>query len=135
MTDKNELLDIVNRFIHVLENRTNADELLSFYHPDIEQIEFPNTLTKNKTVRNMDELKRASEAGKKVLKSEKYEILNSYILDSTVIIEALWTGIISVSLGKLQPGAEMKAHFAQFYEFKNEKIIKQRNYDCFEPFE
>lgn len=28
----------------------------------------------------------------------------------------------------------MKAYFAQFYEFKDDKIIHQRNYDCFEPF-
>jgi len=134
MTKNQELMDIVRRFIHTLENRSDAQELIDFYHPDIEQIEFPNTLTKNKTIRNLEGLKKAAEAGKKVLKSEKYEILNSYIFGSTVIIEALWTGVIAVPLGKLSPGDEMKAHFAQFYEFENGKIIRQRNYDCFEPF-
>ena len=44
MENNQELMDIVRRFIHVLENRSNAQELIDFYHPDIEQIEFPNTL-------------------------------------------------------------------------------------------
>jgi ketosteroid isomerase-like protein len=35
-------------------------------------------------------------------------------------------------LGTLAEGAEMKAHFAMFFEFREGKIRLQRNYDCFE---
>lgn len=28
----------------------------------------------------------------------------------------------------------MVAHYAQFFEFKDGKIFRQRNYDYFEPF-
>lgn len=35
--------------------------------------------------------------------------------------------------GRLAAGAEMRAHFAMFFEFRNGLIYKQRNYDCFEP--
>ena len=41
---------------------------------------------------------------------------------------------LAVPLGSIPVGGEMKAHFAHFYEFKDGKIFKQRNYDCFEPF-
>jgi hypothetical protein len=51
-----------------------------------------------------------------------------------VIIEAIWTGTLAIPLGNIPIGGQMKAWFAQFYEFKDGKIIKQRNYDCFEPF-
>lgn len=107
---------------------------MSFYHPDIEQIEYPNTLTKNTTIRKLNDLKLAAEKGKQVLQKEEYEILNSYTVGNTVILEALWTGTLAIPLGSIPVGGQMKAHFAQFFEFKDGKIIRQRNYDCFEPF-
>lgn len=129
-----EPLQIVKQFIKTLQNRNSAEELIKFYHEDVEQIEFPNTLTKNKTIRNLEELKIASESGKKVLQKEEYEIVNSYSFDNIVIIEAIWTGTLAIPLGNIPIGGQMKAYFAQFYEFKDGKIIKQRNYECFEPF-
>ncbi len=125
---------IVKEFIHTLQNRKSAAELLRFYHPDVEQIEFPNTLTKAKTVRTLADLENASNKGNKVLQKEEYEILKSYAFKNTVIIEAIWTGTLALPIGAIPIGGQMKAYFAQFYEFKDGKIIRQRNYDCFEPF-
>ena len=54
----NENLDQITRdFIKTLQNRNSAEEILKFYHRDIEQIEFPNTLTTNKAVRSFEDLK------------------------------------------------------------------------------
>jgi len=125
---------IANQFIKTLEHRSSAEEVLQFYHPDIRQTEFPNTLTKNRTVRKLNDLKEAAENGKKVLLKEEYEVINSYCFENTVILEAVWTGTLAVAMGNTPAGGQMKAYFAQFYEFKDGKIIKQRNYDCFEPF-
>lgn len=129
-----DLLNIVKNFLKALQNRTSFEELLPFYHPDIEQIEFPNTLTTNKTIRHLEDLKIAGEKGKGVLQKEQYEIVKAYTFESTVIVEAIWTGTLAIPIGQLNKGDNMKAYFAQFYEFKDRKIIKQRNYDCFEPF-
>lgn len=128
-----DLQAIALEFIETLQNRTSAEELLRFYHPDIEQIEFPNTLTKNKAVRSLQDLKEASERGKKVLQKETYEVTKSYVLGNTVILEAIWIGTLAIPLGNIPVGGEMKAYFAQFYEFEDGQIIRQRNYDCFEP--
>ncbi|MCB9330966.1 MAG: nuclear transport factor 2 family protein [Lewinellaceae bacterium] len=129
-----DLKQIAAAFIQTLQNRKSAEELMSFYHPDIEQIEYPNTLTKNTTIRKLNDLKLAAEKGKQVLQKEEYQILNSYTIGNTVILEALWTGTLAIPLGNIPVGGQMKAHFAQFFEFKDGKIIRQRNYDCFEPF-
>ena len=120
-------------FIKTLQNRTSAEELLRFYHPDIEQIEFPNAVTKNTAIRNLNDLKAGAEKGKKILQKEEYEVIKSYSFENTVIIEAIWTGTLAIPLGSIPVGGTMKAYFAQFYEFKDGKIIKQRNYDCFDP--
>jgi hypothetical protein len=129
-----KISEIASQFIKTLQTRNSSDELLKFYHKDIEQIEFPNTLTKNIAIRNLEDLQLAAERGKKVLKKEEYEIIKSYSFGNTVIIEAVWTGTLAVPIGNIPVDGEMKAYFAQFYEFKDDKIIKQRNYDCFEPF-
>jgi ketosteroid isomerase-like protein len=31
-------------------------------------------------------------------------------------------------------GEELEAHFALFLEFRDGRIWRQRNYDCFQPF-
>lgn len=41
---------------------------------------------------------------------------------------------MAIPFGNKKAGDEMVAYFAQFYEFEGDKIIKQRNYDCFETF-
>lgn len=134
VTPKNDVQAIAADFIHTLQNRTSFDDLLRFYHPDIQQIEFPNTLTKSTTVRTLADLKDASERGRTVLQKEEYDIVKSYTLGNTVIIEAVWTGTLAMPMGHIPIGGQMKAHFAQFFDFKDGKIIRQRNYDCFEPF-
>ena len=134
LANKNRLIQIAHAFVKALQKRISANELLEFYHPGIEQTEFPNSLTKTLTKRNLDQLKSASEKGKSVLLKEEYDIQNSYVQKNTVILETIWTGTLAIPLGNIPAGGRMKAYFAQFFEFENDKIIRIRNYDCFEPF-
>src|SRR5262249_34408979 len=105
-----------------------------FYHPDVEQIEYPNAITRQTAVRTLQDLQAASERGKNVLQKEEYEIVKLYSFGETVILEAIWKGTLAIPLGNIPVGGQMKAYFAQFFEFKDGKIYRQRNYDCFEPF-
>jgi len=40
--------------------------------------------------------------------------------------------MLAVPFGSLLVGGQMKAFFAVFLEFREGKIVRQRNYDCFE---
>jgi hypothetical protein len=133
-TPKTDLLKIAKNFIKAIESGKTGDELDKFYHKDIELITYPNALTKILTKRNLEELKEASERGKSILSKQTYEIIRSHVVGKTVVIEARWTGTLNIAVGNLSAGGQMKAHFAQFFEFKGNKIIRQRNYDCFEAF-
>ncbi len=132
MEDNN--IAVVEAFLKAVGEGKTGDELNEFYDEDVLQIEYPNMLTKQLVERDLEALKNASEKGKQVLSSQNYEIVKSYELGDTVIIEANWTGVLAIPLGKCQVGDEMKAYFAQFFDFKKHKIIRQRNYDCFESF-
>jgi len=125
---------VVVDFLKMIEERKSSKELEKFYHPEVEQIEYPNAITKNTAFRNLGDLKIGSEKGQAIMSSEKCEIKKLYSIGETVILEAVWKGTLSISLGNIPIGGEMVAYFAQFFEFKDGKIYWQRNYDCFDPF-
>jgi hypothetical protein len=98
------------------------------------QEEFPNLLSPTGARRELADLRDAAKRGRGVLRSETYEIVTLVEADETVACEILWRGVLAVPLRTLKPGEEMRARFAAFFEFEGDKIRRQRNYDCFEPF-
>jgi hypothetical protein len=132
MENPNERLAL--EFIKTLETRTSPDEVMHFYHPDVEHSEFPNALTETTALRDFDALRESSLKGQQVLQKERYEITNTFSFGNQVLVEANWTGTLAVPLGNLPAGGEIRAHTAQLFEFKDGKIFRQRNYDCFHPF-
>jgi len=75
----------------------------------------------------------AFEKGRKLLSSQSYEIKGCVVDGDELSIEVLWTGILALPFGSLSVGSQMRAHSAIFFQFKDGKIVRQRNYDCFEP--
>lgn len=58
----------------------NVSDLQQFYHPDVEQIEYPNAVVKNTVVSTIHDLNKASGQGAKILKKQEYEIKHSYAI-------------------------------------------------------
>lgn len=134
-------LELLTRdFLQALESRKSWETVKQFYHPDVLQTEFPSEITKVATVRSLPDLELAAEKGSKVIKKERYDIKNIHSVGKTVILEAIWRGTLAIPLGKLKVGDDIIADFAQFYEYAEDpadgkmKIIRQRNYDCFQSF-
>jgi len=75
----------------------------------------------------------AFEKGRKLLSNQSCEI-KSFVADGDRLsVEVLWTGTLAVPFANLAVGSQMRAHSAMFFEFKDGRILSQRNYDCFEP--
>jgi len=66
------------------------------------------------------------------MSSQKYVIRNEIAGGDQVALEIDWTGTLSVRFQSIPAGGQMRAHFAAFLQFKDGKIISQRNYDCYE---
>ncbi|BAY21373.1 hypothetical protein NIES2100_11250 [Calothrix sp. NIES-2100] len=133
-TEQQDILTIAKNYLQAIEDGKTADELAIYYSESVEQIEYPNRLIPNGAKRNLDDLKEASLRGKKILLSQTYDIQKSYVVGNTVILETIWTAQIAVPIGSIPSGGQMKAYFAQFIEFEDGKIVRQRTYDCFEAF-
>lgn len=127
-------LEVAKQYLKTLEDVSPSSSIGEFFDPDFVQIEYPNRLNPNG---GRSELKTASgrfERGKQMIREQHYDIQNAMELGNQVALEVLWTATLAVPVGTLPAGSSMSAHFAVFLEFRDGKIVAQRNYDCFEPF-
>lgn len=135
-----ELLEIARQFLAAIETDTTqpAEGFVSgasaYYASDVLQEEFPNRFLPAGAQRDLAALGEAAKRGRGVLRSQRFEPRTAQATGDVVILEVLWVGTLAVSVGNLSPGDEMRAHFAVFLEFRDEKIVRHRTYDCFEPF-
>jgi ketosteroid isomerase-like protein len=118
-----------------LESIGKADELggLKFFADDVVQIEFPNRLLPNGATRDLAALRDGAERGRKVMTAQRFEVVNAIASGEQVAVEAIWTGTLAVPLGSIPAGGQMRARFAIFLTYRDGKIVRQHNYDCFDP--
>jgi ketosteroid isomerase-like protein len=126
-------LDIARHYVTRLSNGAGPEELESFFSPDVVQEEFPNRLMPNGVTRDRRAMTEARARGKALLSAEKYELLNVVASGDQVVMEVLWTGTVRVAAGPFAAGQSLRARFAVFLEFRDGRVIRQRNYDCFDP--
>jgi ketosteroid isomerase-like protein len=127
--------DLLRLAREYLESIGTADELggLRFFANDVIQVEFPNRLVPNGATRDLAALRDAAERGRKVVTAQRFEVLNAIASDNQVAVEAVWTGTLAVPLGSIPAGGQMRACFAIFLTYRDGKIVRQHNYDCFDP--
>jgi ketosteroid isomerase-like protein len=127
--------DLLRLAREYLESIGHADELggLRFFADDVVQVEFPNRLMPTGATRDLAALRDAAERGRKVMTAQRFEILNAIASGDQVAVEALWTGTLAFPLGSIPVGGQMRARFAIFLTYRDGKIVRQHNYDCFDP--
>jgi ketosteroid isomerase-like protein len=113
--------------------RGDTPDAARLFTPDVIQEEFPNRFVPNGIRRDLQGILEAARRGKGVMAGQTLEILNAVASGNTVVVEAGWSGTLAVPVGQLAAGSVMRARFAQFYEFRDGRIARMRNYDCFEP--
>ncbi|HVG06403.1 MAG TPA: nuclear transport factor 2 family protein [Thermoanaerobaculia bacterium] len=133
MSAETDLIAIVRKYFDAIENG-EPGESLQFFAPNVVQQEFPNRLVPDGATRDLAALEEAAVRGRKVMTHQRYEIVNALASGNQVAVEAIWTGTLAVPFGSIPAGGEMKARFAIFLELRDGRIVRQRNYDCFDPF-
>ena len=125
-------IDTAVRYHQAVAGFAVGQELAEFFHPDATHHELPNTLFPDGSVRDLAGLCAAAEAGRATLSAQSFEVISILAAGDHVALEAIWTGTLAVQLGSLPAGHALRAHIAAFLEFRDGKIIAQRNYDCYE---
>jgi ketosteroid isomerase-like protein len=132
MTNSN--VDVAKQYLHAIASNVSGDELKKFFAPGVTIEEKPNRIYPKGQTRDVAAMLHGFERGKKMLQSQRYEVLHAIAEGNRVSLEVLWEGVLAIPLGTLAAGATLRAHSGMFLEFRDGKIISQRNYDCFEPF-
>lgn len=126
-------LTIARRYLEALENGAEGGALAEFFTSDVVQEEFPNRLSPIGQHRDLNALLAAARKGKQVVRAQRFDILNSIVDGDNVALEVHWSGLLAVSLDSLPADSELRAHISIFLEFRDGKICRQHNYDCFDP--
>lgn len=124
----------VRAFIAALEAGAIGDDLASFYHPDVVLDEYPNRLNPAGARRGLPEILEGAEAGQRLMARQMFEIVTVTEAGDRVAVELNWTGELAMPMGMLKAGDQVTARIAQVIEFEDERIIRQRTYDCFDQF-
>jgi hypothetical protein len=121
-------------YIAAVEGGAVGDDLAAFYHPDVIQHEYPNRLVPSGAQRELADILRGAESGAKLMDRQIYDIHTVTEVGDRVILEYSWTGYPRTPVGAVRPGEGMTARICQVIEYEDGLIIRQRNYDCFDPF-
>ena len=133
MSSEAENIAIARRYLKAIEKGVDFEELREFFTPDVVQYEYPNQLMASGARRDLRQMQEASERGRRVVASQRYDIRRWVASGDVVALEVEWTARLKVGVGAVPAGGQMRAHFAVFMEFREGRIAVQRNYDCFDP--
>ena len=111
------------------------DDVANFFSPDIVFQEFPNRIAPQGRIRRAADLRAAYEQGRQLLRSQTYTVQRIVEAGDEIAVELEWVGTLAIPVMNLPAGSEMKAFVAMFLTFRDGKIISQRNYDCYPPFD
>jgi ketosteroid isomerase-like protein len=126
-------LEITRRYLEALESGAYDTELAEFFTKDVIQEEFPNRLSPIGVHRNLNAILDAARKGRQILRAQKFEIMNAIVDGDRVALEVFWSGLLAAPVDSLPADSEMRAHFSMWLQFKDGKIARQHNYDCFDP--
>jgi len=126
--------ELIRRYLDAIEDGATGERLAAFFTPDVEQVEFPNRLVPTGSRRDLAAVLDGAARGQAVLRSQRYELHRVIAAGDEAAAEATWTGVLAVPVGATPAGGEMRARFAMVFEFRDGRIARQHNYDCFDPF-
>lgn len=121
-------------YIKAVEGGAVGEDLARFYHPDVVLHELPNRLNPAGGRRDLDGVLQGAEAGQRVMARQIYDVHTVTEMGDRVVLEFTWTGYANVPLGLTKAGEPIIAHICQVLEFEDGLIVRQRTYDCYEPF-
>jgi len=130
-------VELAREYLRAVESMGPPENVSRFCGAEMEFHEFPNRIAPLGRVRRRADLQAAYGQAQKLLTSQKYDVRRIVENGDEVAVELEWTGVLAVPIPamKLEAGHEMKAFVAMFLTIRGGKIVSQRNYDCYPPFD
>lgn len=114
--------------------RFDAAAVEPLLHEDMVQTEHPNLLVPRGRQRRKAEMLADLKRATTVLRRQSFAIASLVAEKNRVALEARWEGEMAVPLKTLRAGDRLAAQIAILFRIESGQILRQANYDCFEPF-
>ena len=127
---------LVRELFIALESGEHGPSLARFFTEDAEQVEYPSVMRPAGGTRGVQAMIDGSVVGAELLVEQSYEV-RELIVDADgarAAVRIAWRAKTAAGIAGLSAGSTLTAHIAQFYEFRDGRIRRQRSYDCYEPF-
>jgi steroid delta-isomerase-like uncharacterized protein len=120
------LLNLVQQHYDAL-SRGDLDVVSELFDPDVE------TMTPNGTLKGIDEFRALGEAFRTAMSDMRHEIIRSFEVGDTVMVEAIFSGIHTGPMvgpgGSIPPtGNAVAFPFADFLQYRDGKCASHRIY-------
>ena len=125
---------LVIELMQALESGVHGEDLRRFFHDEAEQIEYPNLVDPRVGRRGLDGMITASELGAGMLAFQRYDVSRWIENEDTVVCQAEWHAQLAKDAGPLRQGLRLHTYSILIFTFRDDKIIRQEAYDCYEPF-
>lgn len=125
---------IVRGLISAIERGAPGRTLAAYFDPDAEQVEYPSAMNPAGGSRGLEAVLAGAEVGGRMLASQSYAVHEVIGVGDVAAVRLTWRARTAIELPGLPAGSELTAHIAQFYEFRDGRVLRLRSYDCYEPF-
>jgi ketosteroid isomerase-like protein len=116
-----------------VERDEMADDPMSYWHADAEQVEYPSLLRPGGHTRDLAGIVAGAQAGRALIREQHYDIHTVIEQDDRLAVQFTWRGTLAIDAAGMIAGSELVAHIAAFYEMRDGRILRQSSYDCYEP--
>jgi predicted ester cyclase len=123
-------LAVIESYLRALEAKDH-ETVARMLDEEVRQVEYPNALFRTGATRDHAALLAGLEAGKHVLRGERYTLHEAIVEGDRAACRIHWTGTLAIELLGKQPGECIEAEFGVFFHLKQGRIVQQHNYDCF----
>ncbi len=125
-----ETVRFLEDYIEAVSGFATGEALARFYDPDVIFREHPNALSPHGATRDLAGILKSAQAGASILSAQRMRILEAVIEGDRAAVRLSWEGDLQIAFRTLKPGDTMRAAFAQFYRFKDGRIVAQETFDC-----
>ena len=112
---------------------TKPEDLLAVLDESIVWREMPNMFAPAGRVNDHAAMLAGFAKGREYLPNQTYAVRHAVASEDTVALEISWSGEVTKAIGPFPAGARLNAQVAVFLRFRDEKIVSQTDYPCYEP--
>ena len=108
------------------------ERLAAFFHPDAEQIEYPSLMRPTGHRRSLAEMREGAALGATFIGGQAFDVHHTVEQGRHVAVQLTWTATLTAEVGGLTAGSRLVSHVAAFYDFRDDLVLRQSSYDCYE---